>query len=238
MSNINFNQKQMPHFSLPCPGADFPFQQMVEWFPDWAGLYFIKGLQTYREYEEEENTDKRANLLGEAEYCFSEAIKRDEKNYPDFWVARGLVRSYLGKKSDAEEDFRAAHSIDENDLCAILILANFFDIIENQQEAEQLYIKAIELHPDHAMAYSNYACFLLRGNTDSDIVRQSLNLFSKALELEPQNYNQWAGKAHLHKFLGEYDESINCFNEAISLCPTDEVNAQLYTAREQVKRRG
>ena len=46
---------------------------------------------------------------------------------------------------------------------------------------------------------------------------EAMECFNKALEINPENSNAWAGKGSIHKFQEEYEEAVHSLEKYIQL---------------------
>ena len=91
------------------------------------------------------------------------------------------------------------------------------------------YDRAIELNPNHALAYSN------RGNLKKDRLQDyhgSLADYDRALSLNPHDPVTYYNRALLKNIKQDYQGSLADYNRAIELCPDD---ADSYNNRAMLK---
>jgi Flp pilus assembly protein TadD len=50
---------------------------------------------------------------------------------------------------------------------------------------------------------------------------EALDLFEKALEIDPLNHTLWNQKGIALRSMGRYNEAIECFNKSLELVPKD-----------------
>jgi tetratricopeptide (TPR) repeat protein len=82
-------------------------------------------------------------------------------------------------------------------------------------EAAACYDKAIELKPDHVLAYNN------RGNAFKSLQRfeEALACYDRAIELQPSRKELLVNRANALQNLERYDEAIECYESVIALKP-------------------
>ncbi|MFK8056593.1 MAG: tetratricopeptide repeat protein [Saprospiraceae bacterium] len=114
-----------------------------------VGEYYDLGLNLYFE-----------NKLNESQAHFSKVIEMHPDSIADVFFNRGNVRSKLGNKKGAIEDFDQAISINPNYVEAYQNRGAEKDEIEDYEGAIEDYNRSIEVNPESVLAYFN------RGNTN------------------------------------------------------------------------
>lgn len=90
---------------------------------------------------------------------------------------------------------------------------------ENYHASEEVYQAALELHPDNAKLWTNYAILLLNWNR----LREAVTACEKALKLDPSVYLAHSTMGRVHELLHEYEQAIEFYEQALALRPRDPV---------------
>jgi tetratricopeptide (TPR) repeat protein len=56
---------------------------------------------------------------------------------------------------------------------------------------------------------------------DDGKYEDALEIFEKALDLDPNNHEIWNQKGVALRSMGRYDEAVECFNKSLELVPKD-----------------
>src|ERR1035437_2530410 len=122
------------------------------------------------------------------------------KRHPDHARARVAYGSFLGDLQDedgAREQWEKALALNSKDPAVYNNLANLYGHTGPVQKAFEYYAKAIELKPQEAIYYHNFGTtvYLFRkdameyyGITEQQVYDKALELYSKALKLDPNNF--------------------------------------------------
>jgi len=122
------------------------------------------------------------------------------KQHPDHARARVAYGSFLGDLHDeegAQEQLEKALELNSKDPAAYNNLANIYGHIGPVKKAFEYYAKAIELRPLEPVYYHNFGTtvYLFRkdamefyGINEQQVFDRALELYSKALKLDPTNF--------------------------------------------------
>jgi tetratricopeptide (TPR) repeat protein len=122
------------------------------------------------------------------------------KHHPDHAKAHVAFGSFLGDMNDedgAQEQLEKALALNSQDPAAYNNLANIYGHHGPVKKAFEYYAKAIELKPDEPIYYHNYGTtvYLFRKDaeeyfhiTEQQVFDKALQLYSKALKLDPTNF--------------------------------------------------
>jgi tetratricopeptide (TPR) repeat protein len=120
--------------------------------------------------------------------------------HPDHARARVAYGSFLGDLLDEEgsqEQLEKALALNSKDPAAYNNLANLYGHHGPTKKAFEYYTKAIELNPQEPIYYHNFGTtvYLFRkdameyyGITEQQVYNKALELYSKALKLDPGNF--------------------------------------------------
>jgi tetratricopeptide (TPR) repeat protein len=120
--------------------------------------------------------------------------------HPDHARARVAYGSFLGDLQDedgAREQWEKALALNSKDPAAYNNLANLYGHTGPVKKAFEYYAKAIELNPQEPIYYHNFGTtvYLFRKDamefyhiTEQQVYDKALELYSKALKLDPRNF--------------------------------------------------
>jgi tetratricopeptide (TPR) repeat protein len=138
--------------------------------------------------------------------------------------ARGEAFSYLGRHSEAIDDFTMALSLDPEN--ASLYYANrgrSFSLSGDREQALADYNQAIEANPENAQAFAGRAGVHWGLNEPELALRD----YTEAIRLQPDADWIYFNRGVAYAQLEQYDEAIADFTTAIDLNP-DDVQPYLY----------
>lgn len=122
------------------------------------------------------------------------------RRHPEHARARVAYGSFLNDLHDddgAQEQWEKALALNQKDPAVYNNLANLYGHTGSVKKGFEYYAKAIELNPREPIYYHNFGTtvFLFRkdagefyGITEQQVFDKALELYSKALKLDPQNF--------------------------------------------------
>jgi tetratricopeptide (TPR) repeat protein len=122
------------------------------------------------------------------------------QRHPDHARARVAFGSFLNDIQDeqgAQEQWEKALALNPKDPAVLNNLANLYGHVGPVKKSFEYYAKAIELNPREPVYYDNFGTtvFLFRkdamefyGITEQQVYDKALELYSKALKLDPANF--------------------------------------------------
>ncbi len=128
--------------------------------------------------------------------AYEDFLKRNPRHVPAR-LAFGSLLDDLGREADAKEQWEKATELDPNHPAAWNNLANYYGHNGPVTNAFRCYEKAIALNPREPVYYQNLATttFLYRsdakayyGIDEQKVFDRSLDLYRRALELDPRNF--------------------------------------------------
>ena len=148
----------------------------------------------------------------DAERELLEALKVAERNYDvtASRIAAFVVLYHLLGKQEKEKEF-LTRSLDLDAERTYLILANFYNDLENWDEALFAAEKAIELDPKWIFAVEELA----RAQLGSGMNREAIDTYQNLLLKQPNNGKLWLGVARGYTNLGDEEKAINAVRKAI-----------------------
>ena len=139
-----------------------------------------------------------------------EAAKRAEKlqSHEEYLLLTAELYLDCEKKHIAADYFQRVLAINPKSVTALINLANMeLDSIT----AEKFYKKALDIEPDNIDAHINYANFLYQEKR----LNESLEEYRQAVILDPKRSEISNNLGIIQKDLGEYDEALGLFLNAL-----------------------
>ena len=154
----------------------------------------------------------KVGLYKDAERELLEALKVAEKNYDvtSERIAAFVVLYQLLGKQEKEKEY-LTRSLDLDAERTYLILANFYNDLENWDEALFAAEKAIELDPEWIFAVEELA----RAQLGSGMNLEAIDTYQNLLLKQPNNGKLWLGVAQGYTNLGDEEKAINAVRKAI-----------------------
>lgn len=160
-------------------------------------------------------TNRAMQLIDQSKYQDAlELLQRAVELAPGNLHARnnlGLVQYKLGQNKLAIGQFRFIISESPGFAEAYLNLGNCYRETD-RGKALQYYRQAIELDPDYSEAHNNLGAMLA---TSSPV--DAMLHYEKSLQLWPQNADAHCNLANIYARLGQWDNSIAEYNQAITI---------------------
>jgi len=192
------------------------------------------------------------NARGLAYYAFSEyekAIADYTKaielspDYKDAFYNRGVCYYWLSKNDLALENFKKAIQLDTTDARSYTALGGVYaqralltkgkEQKKYLQKAEKNYQKAIQLNPDFAQTYYNYASLIADSHP-----RKALEYVYQFLQRKPKDVEGLILVGLLHNQLKEYEKAIENLEKAVLINPShSEAFTELAWANYNLKRK-
>lgn len=172
----------------------------------------------------------RAHLLwkiGQGERALDDLNRAIEID-PGFlqaYLERANLRMWEMGDEGGFGDIEMAYSIDPNDLEAAHAFAGLIEW-ENPREAEEIYGRMTDIHPDRPEAFVRFAEFFLHRG-DYAVAAEVMSL---AIELAPYDSWLYTEAGHMLLFAGRYEEARHHAELAMEFDP-DNPDARLLAAR-------
>lgn len=106
-------------------------------------------------------------VLRNAEKCLKLGMKVNEQGTAIDWY-KGVAYSNLGEQSKSLQSFINAYRYAPNHVHVINNLASSYHLVQDNEKAEELYVKGIQISKDFDELYVNYAAFLYNEKRYSD----------------------------------------------------------------------
>ncbi len=157
------------------------------------------------------------------------------QHHPDHARARVAYGSFLGDLNDEEgarEQWEKALELDPKNPAVYNNLANFYGHSGPVKKAFEFYAKAIELNPLEPIYYQNLATtvYLFRKDagelyaiTEQEVFTKALDLYRKALKLDPSNFPLASDLAQTYYGIKptRTDEALAAWNYALKIAHDD-----------------
>ncbi|HEY2033787.1 MAG TPA: sulfotransferase [Rhizomicrobium sp.] len=154
-------------------------------------------------------------LAGDTAGADAAYARHIEASVNDPKLVEAAVALRENKLPIAERILRGFLKIHPTDVPAIRMLAEIASRLRRYDEAEKLLARALELAPGFIAARTNYASVLYRNSKPREAVAQMDILLVK----EPRNPTYKVMKAAASSLLGEYDQAIDLFGQALKTHP-------------------
>jgi tetratricopeptide (TPR) repeat protein len=154
---------------------------------------------------------KALNKKSESRELFNYVDRLNRRpNDPDLKRNKAISYAGLGMHEESINYFEKCLDDNPKDSLAYLKLGNLYQDLNEHKEAIQYYDKAIKLNASFNTAHINKGISLYRINS-----KDALDSFNIALEINDKDIFALFNKGVILSDLGEYTESINCFDKII-----------------------
>lgn len=82
-------------------------------------------------------------------------------------------------------------------------------------EAEQLFVRALQIAPDFARAHYNLGLIYAAIPDDKAMLKKAIRHYQLAVNSDPAMANAWRNLANIHFKTGDYNQALNVFRQAI-----------------------
>jgi tetratricopeptide (TPR) repeat protein/TolB-like protein len=145
-----------------------------------------------------------------------------DPNLPEVQLAYGMVQLESGNSIEASNAFNRAMDLAPGDDSACRNLAAVYTSLGRNNEAQEMYERAVNLRPNYWMNHHRYGTFAWQytGNLEA----AKLHLL-KAIELHPQGFAPIVSLGNLYLTRGDLDSAEKNFRKALEISP----NAYAYS---------
>ena len=133
-------------------------------------------------YWQKYESTKSAIWLNKAEDHCLIALSQNEKS-PITYKAIGAIYRDTGKYQKAIEYLEKGLIVDAHSASTALVLADVYDLINDKEKAESLYLHTIEISPKNWQTYEGYGYFLTRNGRYDEAIEN----YKKVLKIFPKN---------------------------------------------------
>ena len=144
-----------------------------------------------------------------------EYAKKLEGKVDSSYIDMNFAKIYyeLGQKDKAEELFNRAIEKDPENIELLEQKA----LYSNNEEAQKIYDKIIEINPNYVDAYyQKSVLYIYQKNLE-----EALKYAQKAVEMDCNNAEYQYNLARIYDSMGEYDKAIDCAKFSLSITPDD-----------------
>jgi len=179
----------------------------------------------------EELNQRIRNRLEPIRNAYADFILR-HPNHARARLAFGSFLHDMGEEEAAEIQVEKARELDPKNPAAWNNLANHYGHNGKVKTAFEYYAKAIELKPDEPVYYQNFATtvYLFRKDakefykiTEQEVFDKALELYAKALQFDPTNFNLATDLAQTHYGIRptRTDDALRAWTNAFAIAHDD-----------------
>ena len=153
----------------------------------------------------------------EEEKCLQAFIDANEKAQvsTQFFINWGLALQHYHYIDTAREKLNYALTLEPNNTVIIFNLGVNYLLSKEYTQAEEFFLKVLEIMPEHAQALFNLGALAF----DKGDCRQALEYYKKSLQLDKKNTRIYYNMANCYYKLDELDEAARYFKKCIEYCP-------------------
>lgn len=156
--------------------------------------------------------------LQEADELYALAIKM-KKDFVDAYINRADVLLKLNRSEDALKSYEQALKYSPQNLMALFNLGTYYLQLGNKAEAEKYYRQTLQVDPSYRMALGNLA-HLLAESKEPNKLKETIQLFEKALELDPTDITSMSSIALAYGDLGQDEKALTWLGRVIEADPS------------------
>jgi eukaryotic-like serine/threonine-protein kinase len=188
------------------------FQHAAQLDPNFAAAYAGLGETHWRKY----TLTHDARMVEPARAECRHALALDA-SLPAAHICLGQLGNVTGKYEQAASEFQLALNYEPTNDEAYGGLAFAYQRLGRMQDAEQTFLKAVQVRPNSAAPHVLLARFYMQQTQYAKGQAE----FRRATELAPQNARYWASRGGADYAAGDYNAAVADLQHAISLRPTD-----------------
>lgn len=202
----------------------FEFENIIDYYLDQKNFAKAKQAAQYgiRQHPSASSLRlKLANILIESGkpsegLVLLREIEMLEKINPEFFLIKGIAYNFLGKQTQAIQEFDKAITLTtENRDEMIYNIAYSFIQLDRIPKAIKYLLLACEIDPENPLYMHELAlCY----EKQEDYIK-SITYYKKYLDLDPFAENIWFNLGILYAAINDYDNSLEAFDYAIAIHP-------------------
>jgi tetratricopeptide (TPR) repeat protein len=131
-------------------------------------------------------------------------------------VCLGLINAGTGHYREAVVEFQRAVELEPGNESAAIGWASALEHDGAIDDAETVYQRVIDSHPQSYFAYNNLGAFYYRRSE----YEKAIHMFQKVTELAPENYAGYVNLGGTYNDLGKFLEAIAPLKKSIALRPS------------------
>lgn len=145
------------------------------------------------------------------------ATSQDKKIATECYVSISNIKNIQNKYPEAIDFVKKGIEIDNENPNLYFMCGFSNDKLNNIVEAEENYVKAIELNKNYIQAYVNLSSIYNKNGK----YQESIDLLGKAVNFDNTNYMLYNNLGDSQQKIGKYDEAIDSYKKSISLNSSD-----------------
>jgi tetratricopeptide (TPR) repeat protein len=130
-------------------------------------------------------------------------------------ITLGFIAQGSGRPADALREFQVALDIDKASSEAYRGLASAYEALGDTKEAENTFLKAIQVKPSYWASYHQLGAFYYSQRRYEDAAR----MFSHVVSLTPDNLKGYNDRGVMYVALERWNEALQDFNRSIEIQP-------------------
>jgi tetratricopeptide (TPR) repeat protein/TolB-like protein len=150
---------------------------------------------------------------------------RLDAGIPDVHVTRGLILTRTGRGAEAIREFQVALSQAPNSLEGLLGLADAYQSVGRNAEAETTLRRAIALQPSYWAVYNRSGAFFYALGR----YPRAVEMFRRVVELAPDSVRGWNNLGAAYQQLDRLEEARDAYARSARLDPNDGAYSNLGT---------
>lgn len=157
---------------------------------------------------------KSTHWISKAEEFCLRVVNQDDRSPKAYAALGGLYRD-VGKYAEAIRYLKIAQNIEPDNFLATTGLARTYDLTNETEKAELLYVEFIKKYPKNCKAYLEYGYFLMRKGRYID----AINNYELVLSLIPDNSVVLNNIGAAYLYIGEFDKAAVALEKASKVEP-------------------
>lgn len=194
------------------------------------------------------------NSYNEAKKELTKYISEGHENDLEVLKLMGLVNVNLQDYKSATTNFEKAIKISPKDATALFYLANCYDNLNRLSDAENYYIKVLEIRENYIDAYKNLCIICMKTGKENNAIEYAmkakeiapqdytfdyligtayvaLKIYNKGIEyleaalaLNPEHFQIYNNLGTAYLLVGSREKAIDCYKKAIKIRPKDAIS--------------
>jgi len=197
-----------------------------------ASLFYQQGMKILDQKDQYENLEK---WLSDAIDKFDRALEVDQNFALAYWGKGAAYEAYYVATDQREnlvrmmEFFKKAYELNPNLAETNISMGWAYYYQEDLDQAYKYFKRALRISPDNPLVITDAAQFLV----SIGLFKPALELFSRAIRLEPSYLRAYLLKSLCHWSIGEFENSFMTIKERHEI-EKDDSNIRLYSARSLI----
>jgi len=197
------------------------FEHALMLSPNYGPAYAGLGEAYWQRYK----SDHKTEWLDKASSNCDKSAQTDPRLAQAHACLANVYRS-RGQYELSLQESKKAVELDSKDVLALLALADGYDKLHKDSEAESTFKRAIEISPNYWAVYNWFGNYYYRNSR----YRDAEDMFRKSVELKPGNHRALYNLGGIYLMEGRYQEAIDASKHSLDLRPTLQAYDNLGTA--------